>query len=54
MKVDEYGECMTKEAPFANWKCIHLSFPRGSRSYIEGQVNMQRLRDSNQARIMDQ
>lgn len=47
---------MTKEAPFANWKCIHLSFPRGSRSYTEGQVYrsyMQRLRDSNLARIMD-
>ena len=24
-KVDEYGECLTKEAPFSNWKCSFLS-----------------------------
>ena len=26
-KVDEYGECLTKEAPFSNWKCSFLSPP---------------------------
>ena len=26
-KVDEYGECLTKEAPFSNWKCSFLSSP---------------------------
>jgi len=25
-EVDEYGECMTKEAPFANWKCHNCKY----------------------------